>query len=546
MSRTLFLYVFKDLTKYFLLAAVALSAIMSFGGLLKPLTKQGLDISQVGWMLTYLMPAMMTYSLPIAALFATTMVYGRLAADNELTACRASGISYLSMTTPAVLLGLTVAIVSLLFLCFIVPLFTLQVERVLYSNIAQLVVNRIDRDHAVPFNDVTIYADAALLPPAAEDTPGDVQIVQLINPTVVTLERVDPSDPDLQRPRDFYTARYATAFIREQEDGDATLEVLLEGGSRFPRNLAGGSQIGIGRTVFGPIELPSTIRENSKFMNIGELKSILRNPLNSREISRLYSKALRDHRMTLFAHSILERLNGPSRSFTFVSGDERTTIQAAGPPVGFRGNRIVITYPEDPENRPVGFIERDNGSVLAGSMAEIHIGIQPADDGSAADIVLEMHDAVLQTAAGPTHHARFMRTLRTELPSSIVSDRNLNTASDAYQNIHRRAVRLYNDVLAEIHARVSFAISCLILVMVGCALGIMFRSGNFLSAFAVSVIPAVLCVALIVTGQHTAKNIPSDLSAAGESLRLGLLLIWSGNVATLLIAISLLWKLQRQ
>src|SRR5690606_41248882 len=123
MSRTLFLYVFKDLLKYFLLAAVALSAIMSFGGLLKPLTKQGLDVAQVGWMLTYLMPAMMTYSLPIAALFATTIIYGRLSADNELPACRASGIRYLSMVTPAILLGLGVALISLLYLCFIVPLF---------------------------------------------------------------------------------------------------------------------------------------------------------------------------------------------------------------------------------------------------------------------------------------------------------------------------------------------------------------------------------------------------------------------------------------
>src|SRR5690606_40238966 len=130
---------------------------------------------------------------------------------------------------------------------------------------------------------------AATLPQAPPDAP-DVQIVRLVNPTIVTLERVNPQDPELQRPRDFLTARQATAFIREQEDGDATLEVLLEGGSKFPRNLAGGSQIGIGRTIFGPIELPSAIRENSKFMDIAQLKSILRNLLNIREVNRLYTE----------------------------------------------------------------------------------------------------------------------------------------------------------------------------------------------------------------------------------------------------------------
>src|SRR3954463_9757402 len=116
MSRTLFFYIFKDLFRIFMLPSGALAGIMSFGGLLRPLTEHGLDASQAGQMLTYFTPAMMTYSLPIAALFATTVVYGRLAADNEVTACRAAGISYMAVALPAVVLGFLVALVSLLFL----------------------------------------------------------------------------------------------------------------------------------------------------------------------------------------------------------------------------------------------------------------------------------------------------------------------------------------------------------------------------------------------------------------------------------------------
>ena len=72
MSRTLFFYIFKDLLRVFLLTAGALAGIMSFGGLLRPLTEHGLDAGQVGKVLTYFLPAMTTYSLPIAALFATS------------------------------------------------------------------------------------------------------------------------------------------------------------------------------------------------------------------------------------------------------------------------------------------------------------------------------------------------------------------------------------------------------------------------------------------------------------------------------------------
>ena len=78
MGRTLFWYVFKDLVKIFMMASGALAGIMSFGGLLRPLTQQGLDAGQVSKMLGYFTFPMMAYSLPVAALFAATMVYGRL------------------------------------------------------------------------------------------------------------------------------------------------------------------------------------------------------------------------------------------------------------------------------------------------------------------------------------------------------------------------------------------------------------------------------------------------------------------------------------
>jgi hypothetical protein len=74
----------------------------------------------------------------------------------------------------------------------------------------------------------------------------------------------------------------------------------------------------------------------------------------------------------------------------------------------------------------------------------------------------------------------------------------------------------------------------------------MLRSGNFMSAFAVSVVPALLCIALIVTGQHTCENVPRELTTDNNPIDLGLALIWSGNVAVFIIAAALLGRLQRQ
>ncbi|HQY88648.1 MAG TPA: LptF/LptG family permease, partial [Tepidisphaeraceae bacterium] len=138
MGKTLFWYIFRDLLKVFLLASGGIAGIMSFGALLRPLTQRGLDGWQVAQMLGYFLPAMTNYSWPVAALFATTFVYGRLAADNELTACRAAGISYGKLMMPGVVLGVTVCMLSLIFGWYVVPGSFLRAERVIYSNFARI------------------------------------------------------------------------------------------------------------------------------------------------------------------------------------------------------------------------------------------------------------------------------------------------------------------------------------------------------------------------------------------------------------------------
>jgi hypothetical protein len=76
--------------------------------------------------------------------------------------------------------------------------------------------------------------------------------------------------------------------------------------------------------------------------------------------------------------------------------------------------------------------------------------------------------------------------------------------------------------------------------MIGCCLGMMFRSGNFLSAFALSVIPAILTITLVITGQQVSEN-----TTLPNALDLGLGLIWAGNVTVLALAGTLLLRLQR-
>src|SRR3954471_19690890 len=130
--KTLHWYIFRELLRIFLLTASALTTLLAFGGTFKPFTKQGIEITQLMTIMLNLMPAMLAYAIPIAALFAAVLVYWRMSTDNEMTACRASGISFVSIVMPALFLGLLLASVDLVFVNYVVPVFLQRTERVIY------------------------------------------------------------------------------------------------------------------------------------------------------------------------------------------------------------------------------------------------------------------------------------------------------------------------------------------------------------------------------------------------------------------------------
>src|SRR5580698_759079 len=60
----------------------------------------GLDI--VGWFVLYLMPYVLSFSLPMAMLASALLLFGRLSADSEITAIRASGIGLGRIASPVI------------------------------------------------------------------------------------------------------------------------------------------------------------------------------------------------------------------------------------------------------------------------------------------------------------------------------------------------------------------------------------------------------------------------------------------------------------
>lgn len=565
MSRTLFVYIFRDMLRIFLLALLTLAVIMSFGGLLRPLTRQGLEPAQIGAALGYLLPAMMTYALPIAALFATTFVYGRLSADNEITACRAGGISYLSMVAPAFLLGLIVSIVSLLMLCFIVPGLTLKVEQLATSNVAKYIAFQIERDHEVSFPNwpYTIFAQSAYLPPQ----PENEQVVVLKGPMVVSYDhrpvapalRGQTAAKSVRVPKNFWMAQQATLYISNLSDNRLRISGRSRNGTMFER-LMRGDRGGTADATFGPTDIDAGVREHPKFMDIRQLKYLLANRSQSQRIQDAFANVIRQQQEKDYLAHVLYELKSAG-SYRFDTGAGETydlKVPSAISPTSNGRDQASFLSPAG-SGRNIQFIEKQHGTAtLSAHASQVQIQVSADKQNKMMVVMLRVLNAevtegsVADDAAGAADLDR-----RIYCPMSPTIAGIANQTLSKYLNgpdvpmnapvpLRHEIVQLTNYIYSEMHGRVSFAVSCLILVSVGSALGLMFKSGNFLSAFAVSVAPALLAIALVATGQHVVEGVPWNVTPANDPVNLGIAIIWSGNLAALIIGAVLLGRLQRK
>src|SRR5262249_39699403 len=72
-----------ELVKVFTIALVGITGILLMAGLIAEASQQGLGPGQVLAAIPLLIPSTLPYTIPATTLFATCVVYGRLAADNE-------------------------------------------------------------------------------------------------------------------------------------------------------------------------------------------------------------------------------------------------------------------------------------------------------------------------------------------------------------------------------------------------------------------------------------------------------------------------------
>jgi len=98
-------YIVSEIIKIFVVALVALTMLILLIGVGRELLRQGLGPLAVLQLLPYVLPISLQHAVPATALFAVCCVYGRMAADGEVSTVKATGISPLRLLQPAIVLA---------------------------------------------------------------------------------------------------------------------------------------------------------------------------------------------------------------------------------------------------------------------------------------------------------------------------------------------------------------------------------------------------------------------------------------------------------
>jgi len=114
-TRTLSLYVTREVIQYTLLGLAAITMILATRNLVRVLDKligAGFLFSDLLTLLRLFGAELLVYTLPISFLFGVLLAIGRMAADVELTAMRACGVGIAAVAVPPFTLGLLLSALS--------------------------------------------------------------------------------------------------------------------------------------------------------------------------------------------------------------------------------------------------------------------------------------------------------------------------------------------------------------------------------------------------------------------------------------------------
>ncbi len=527
---TLHKYIFRELLRVFALACVALTLILSLGSVLRPVQEYGAGPAQVLRLLGYFLPITLTFVLPIASLFAAALIYGRFAHDNELEACKASGISLANLIYPSLSFSIIIAIATLILSFHVVPAYVQRAEKAIKADAKQILFRNIERKgyYNMPGGKYRIYADVARVD--SDDLLG-VVVANVGEHGISSIITAQSAQIHFEPQKRF---NQVTVIAHKANQIDA------DGHQAYSEWLPIAGEFG------------SLLSDNIKFKKIDDMKKIRNDLMNFYPVAKLAFATYAQLGVELLAEDISQKISDNNDSFYMMHNKDKL--------LEFNAESCIPRNERTLElSGKVRLFEYDviTQSLICSWQSDRAI-IQLENDQDISKLLMVLYDARWERSDGIGGLAQRHIVRGLFLPDNI-KDRlgedvlGAVTAIDSNESVLKRpsqhliesqklVQRKIRSTLAainaELNSRLVFGIGCIPLILIGTALGILLKGGHLLTAFGASSIPAGILIVCIMMG----KNITKNASSQGLS---GVFLMWSGLVILSVIGVVIYRKLLR-
>ncbi|MBI1825513.1 MAG: LptF/LptG family permease [Planctomycetes bacterium] len=532
---TLQKYILRETGKAFLLTALALTAVLGLGGGVLQMIQVGeVTPGQLGRLLAFVLPVSAALTLPIAALFSATVTYGRLSADNEFVACRASGVNLYVLLLPTIAISLLSAMITFGFTNFLIPGMVRNLNEFVSSDIGMFVRQRLKNPRGIQLTEkYRVHADDADILPDQSNR--------------VLLHHVAFVESDGQE-----WTRYGTSRLIDLEFTRGASQLSVSGTMHDVSIYDGRRFADVAEERLPTRELPTLLRRQVKFLNLSELIEFLRKPDAWPNVASAFTRLRFAVSRRIAYQSLMDEFNAKklislanssgtlalrSNVAALISDDGGVEMTEAGIIEGrgdhvrkLNAGRVLIEVvrgdmPSETGFRVEGYEVRSsdrNTPAISKEAFGIFAVPQSVIDEVAAKSNDDLIRCVGKAPAGAQQTSFHARDAVAERRAEVMDERS---------ELERR-------IIATMHERSAFSVSIFVLVILGAALGIIFRGAHVLTAFGISFIPSLVVILCIVMGRQMAIN--------ARTHDTGLMLMWAGIALVAVIDVVTLTKVLRR
>ena len=140
-------YVIGELLRSFVLAMITITAIFVLFMVMAEATRAGLSPREILRIIPFIIPSSVPYTLPVSLLFAASVVYGRMASDNEVVAIKTAGLNPVRcVLLPAWLLGAILCAGMVYASAEPIPLATHQFRLILFRDLEDMLYKTLKKE----------------------------------------------------------------------------------------------------------------------------------------------------------------------------------------------------------------------------------------------------------------------------------------------------------------------------------------------------------------------------------------------------------------